>query len=137
MAFQLGFEPAAVGSAPEPEPGFRQPLAQYGRSALSFFNFVAASGPVVSKKSFKEISLIYGDLANGEVYATTAKIDGRNEDLFNVNLVDSNLDPIGPTNSLNDLVGGRVDPRFFLFPDKTAGVLLEATGEFYRLTEVK
>ena len=30
----------------------------------------------------------------------------------------------------------RPDPRFFVFPDGTAGVLLEATGQFFRLTEV-
>ena len=135
--FKLGTEPAAEGSAPVPEPGFRQPLAQYGRSDLSPFTFVAASGPAVSKKSFKEISLVMGDLANGEVYATTAKIDGTDVELFEVNLVDENGDPLGPGNSLNDIEGGRVDPRFFTFPDGTAGVLFELTGNFYRLTEVK
>lgn len=30
----------------------------------------------------------------------------------------------------------RGDPRFFTFPDGVAGVLLEATGQFFRLTEV-
>ena len=91
----------------------------------------------MSKKSFKKISLALGDLANGEVYATTDKIDRENADLFLVNLVDANGDAIGPANSLNDLAGGRSDPRFFLFPNGRAGVLLEATGDFYSLTEVK
>ena len=50
-------------------------------------------------------------------------------------LVDTNGDPIGPNNSLNDLEGTRVDPRFFLFPNGEAGVLLELTGDFYVLTE--
>jgi hypothetical protein len=31
----------------------------------------------------------------------------------------------------------RGDPRFFKFPDGTAGVLLEHSGAFYRVTEVK
>jgi hypothetical protein len=137
IPFRLGDQPAPEGVAPVPEPGFRQPLAQYGRGVLSPFNFVAASGPAVSKKSFKKISMLLGDLANGEVYATTDKITGTDVELFLVNLVDDTGAPLGPNNSLNDLGGGRVDPRFFLFPDGKAGVLLENTGDFYRLTEVK
>jgi hypothetical protein len=110
-------------------------LAQYGRGALSPFTFVAAAGPVVSNKSFQTISLAMGDLASGEIYATTDKITGQDVPLFRVNLVDSDGNSVGPTNSLNDLAGGRSDPRFFLFPNGEAGVLLEATGDFYRLTE--
>jgi hypothetical protein len=38
--------------------------------------------------------------------------------------------------TLKELAGGeRPDPRFFNFPDGTAGVLLERTGAFYKLTE--
>lgn len=133
--FKLGDEPGAVGVAPVPEPGFRQPLAQYGRGELSPFTFVAASGPVVSNRSFQEISLILGDLPSGEVYATTDKITGTDVPLSRVNLVDTDGNPVGPTNTLNDLVGGRSDPRFFLFPNGKAGVLLEATGAFYTLNE--
>ena len=29
----------------------------------------------------------------------------------------------------------RADPRFFTFADGTAGVFLETTGDYYRLTE--
>lgn len=135
VPFKLGDQPAAVGAAPVPEPGFRQPLAQYGRGALSPFNFVAAAGPVVSNRSFREISLVLGDLPTGEVYATRDKITGTDVPLSRVNLVDTDGNPVGPTNSLNDLAGGRSDPRFFLFPNGEAGVLLEATGEFYTLNE--
>ena len=136
VPFKLGTEPASVGMAPSPEPGFRQPLAQYGRGVLSPFTFVAASGPVQSKKSFHQITLAMGDLASGEVYATTDMIDRENVELFLVNLVDTNGDPVGPNNSLNDLAGDRVDPRFFVFPNGEAGVLLEATGDFYVLREL-
>ena len=132
----LGVAPASCIEAPQPEPGFRQPLAQYGRPVFSTFTFVAASGPVISNKSFKNISMVFGDLPSGELYGTTAKIDGRDEELFELNVVDEDLAPL--PNGLFDLAGGgRVDPRFFIFPDGTAGVLLEATGNFYRLTEVK
>lgn len=137
QAFVLGTEPGAVGIAPVPEPGFEQPVAQYGRSALSMFNFVAATGPVLSRISFDEITAVFGDLANGELYGITSKINQQNQEAFLLNLVDENLAPLGPNNSLNDLAGARVDPRFFRFPNGTAGVLLEATGDIYRLTEVK
>ena len=133
IPLKLGDQPASVGEAPVPEPGFVQPLAQYGRGALSPFTFVAATGPVVSNKSFSEISLLLGDLASGEVYATTDMIDGTDVPLYLVNLVNPDGSAIG--NSLNELAGGRSDPRFFLFPNGDAGVLLEATGDYYRLTE--
>lgn len=138
--FKLGDEPASVGEAPVPEPGFRQPLAQYGRNPMSPFTPVAVSGPVVTRRSFKEISLAMGDLASGEVYATTDKITGTNIELFVVNLIDESGEPVGTSNSLNDLVGpdpetNRSDPRFFVFPNGEAGVLLEATGGFFVLTE--
>jgi len=38
--------------------------------------------------------------------------------------------------TLSGLAGGRPDPRFFLFPDGSAGVLIERTGAFYRLTQI-
>lgn len=135
VPFKQSDQPTAVGAAPVPEPGFRQPLAQYGRAELSPFSFVAAAGPVVSPESFRSISLALGDLPSGELYATTDAITGTDVPVHRVNLVDVDGDPVGPTNSLNDLAGGRSDPRFFVFPDGGAGVLLEATGAFYRLTE--
>ena len=137
IPLKLGDQPAAVDTAPVPEPGFQSPLAQYGRGALSPFTFVAASGPVVSDKSFKNITLLMGDLPSGEVYATTDAITGQDVPLYRVNLVDADGNPVGPTNSLNDIAGGRSDPRFFLFPNGAAGVLLEATGSFYVLTELR
>jgi hypothetical protein len=54
--------------------------------------------------------------------------------VFKVGLVDS----ASQTVTLKGLAGGnRADPRFFNFPDGTAGVLLESTGDFFRLTEVR
>jgi hypothetical protein len=52
--------------------------------------------------------------------------------VYRVNLVDSAQAPV----TLAGLAGGRPDPRFFQFPDGTAGVLLERTGAFYRLTQI-
>ena len=54
--------------------------------------------------------------------------------MYRVALVDSASRAV----TLKELAGGgRADPRFFNFADGTAGVLLEPTGDFYRLTEVR
>ncbi|MDJ0552899.1 MAG: hypothetical protein QNJ68_00330 [Microcoleaceae cyanobacterium MO_207.B10] len=121
--------PIAVANAPEPESGFLQPFAQFGREGA---NFAAVSGPVVSSLSFDLISSLFGDLSRSEVFATTAPLTDKNVPVFRVNLFDSMLNET----SLLELAGGRADPRFFTFSDGTAGVLLEATGDFYRLTEL-
>jgi hypothetical protein len=68
------------------------------------------------------------------VYAITGAPSLRGQTVVKVGLVDSTLQTL----TLTGLAGGnRPDPRFFNFPDGTAGVLLEATGDFFRLTEVQ
>lgn len=122
-------QPMAVANAPQPESGFLQPFAQYGREEAIFS---AVSGPVISSLSFDTISSLFGDLAKSEVFATTAPLTDKNVPVFRVNLFDSMLNQT----SLLELAGGRADPRFFNFSDGTAGILLETTGDFYRLTEL-
>ena len=126
-----GAEPPVEAHAPSPEAGFVQPHAQYGRNDPS--GGVAVSGPVTSYRSFREITALFGDLSSSIVYATTADHDQVAAPVFRVDLVDTDGNPIP---DLTALTGGtRADPRFFRFPDGSAGVLLEATGEYYRLTE--
>ena len=120
---------AAVGSAPSPESGFVQPIAQFGREGAAL---IGVSGPVSGSPSFTTIRALFGDLPSGSVYAVTGPLSQAGQPVFTVNLVDSNLQSV----TLTGLAGGRPDPRFFMFPDGTAGVLLERTGAFYRLTEV-
>lgn len=128
------FTPPLIGPAPNPEPGYVQPHSQYGR--LAGFNFAAITGPVISKKSLQAITALYGDLPSGSILATTAPLLSKGAVTFKVKLFDEYGNQL-PNNSLNDLFGGnRVDPRFFLFPDGTAGVLLENNGNFYRLKEI-
>ena len=128
--FPLGFgEPAVTGVAPSPEPGFVQPHAQYGRNDPN--GGVAVSGPADTAESLPGMTSIFSDLASGIVYATTAPYSSTDATVFKVNLVDANGNAL---TSLQDLVGGRADPRFFEFPDGSAGVLLEATGDIYRLS---
>ena len=128
----LGFgEPAVDALAPSPEPGFIQPHAQYGRNDVN--GGVAVSGPVTSTESFTTISAFFSDLASGVAKATTGPLTAIDTTVFRVNLVDETGSPL---NSFQDLVPGRADPRFFRFPDGTAGVLIEATGKVYRLTQL-
>lgn len=127
----LGTQPPAVGNAPSPEAGFIQPHAQFGRNNPS--EFVAVTGPATSTKSFGSITAVFGDLNSSVLYATEDPLAATNVPVYEVNLSDENGTVLA---SFQDLVGGRADPRFFRFPDGTAGVLLEATGAFYRLTQV-
>ncbi len=127
-----GEEPAVVGQAPSPEAGFIQPQAQYGRNDPN--GGVAGSGPVTSQVSFSKITAAFSDLASGILYATIDPIFKTNVPILKVNLIDENGTKL---EALQDLAGVmRGDPRFFRFPDGSAGVILEATGSFYRLTEV-
>ena len=125
----LTFQPVVAAHAPSPESGFIQPLAQYAREEAQF---AAITGPAISSLSFDMITSLFGDLASGEVYATTSSLTDKNVPVYQVNLFDSTLNET----SLFELANGRPDPRFFIFPDGTAGVLLEKTGNFYRLTEL-
>ena len=127
----FGTSPPVSSSAPSPEPGFIQPQAQYGRNDPNGGN--AISGLVTSRSSFDEITGLFSDLSSSIVYATTDPYTEVDSDVFRINLIDENGIPL---ESLQDLVGGRADPRFFQFPDGSAGVLLEATGDFYQLSEV-
>ncbi|MEM6440116.1 MAG: hypothetical protein AAF763_10545 [Pseudomonadota bacterium] len=115
--------------APQPEPGFLQPYAQLGREGEPF---IAISGPAVSPDAFDSITSIFGDLVSGSLYATLDPFGGSGlADVYAVTLVD----PDGALVTLKDLAAGRPDPRFFSFADGGAGVLLEATGRIYRLSD--
>lgn len=127
----VGEQPATDADAPSPEPGFIQPQAQYGRNDPN--GGFAISGPVSSKRSFHSISALFGDLSTGNLYATTADVTEVNAPVYKVNIVDQYGNPLA---SLNDFIGRRVDPRFFRFPNGTAGVILDKTGDFYRIKEI-
>ena len=129
--FYIAAAGAATGAAPVPESGFLQPIAQFGREGAAL---IGASAPVSSPLSFSRITSLFGDLVSGSVYATTGSLTLTAQDVFRVKLVDENRQPV----TLAGLTGGaRPDPRFFNFPDGTAGVLLETSGNFYRLTQTR
>lgn len=126
-----GNPPIGIADAPVPESGFIQPFAQFGRDDRP--GLFAVSGPVVSESAFDLISALFGDLFSGDLFATTAPLEGDLNSVFAVEVEDE----FGVPTSLAELVGGgRVDPRFFNFANGDPGVLLEATGTIYRLEEV-
>jgi hypothetical protein len=127
--FYIDSNGGATSAVPTPEAGFAQPTAQFGREGASL---IAISGTVSSTASFTNITALFGDLASGAVLAVLGTPGTPAQTVYRVNLVDSSLAPV----TLAALAGGRPDPRFFLFPDGTVGVLLERTGAFYRLTQI-
>jgi hypothetical protein len=127
--FYIDAAGSVTGAAPTPEAGFTQPRAQFGREGALL---VGVTGPVSSSASFTNITALFGDLPSGNVLAVTAPPGTAGQTVYHVSLVDSALSPV----TLTGLAGGRPDPRFFTFPDGTAGVLLERTGAFYRLTQI-
>jgi len=121
---------ATVGTAPQPEPGFLQPVAQFGREGATL---VGASGPIGgSIPSFSQLTSLFSDLVSGRLYGTTAGGSTSQQTVYEVSIVDAS----GQQITLAGVAGGRPDPRMFLFPDGTAGVLLEKTGDFFRVTEL-
>lgn len=129
-------EPPASGEAPSPETGFIQPYAQYGRDDKADPNGGrASSGPVTSGRSFKKIAAMWSDLASGKAYFSTEDLDEEVTAVFVATLVNRRGESFDGFNSFADLF--RTDPRVFRFPNGRAGVLLEATGDFYSLTEIR
>ena len=129
-AFYIDPNGKAVAPAPPSEPGFIAPLAQFGRPKDGAFG---ASGSVSSTVSFSRIVALAGDLAEGGLFAITQSRSMVGQPVVAVDVVDADSRPT----TLARLAGeARPDPRFFTFPDDAAGVLLEKTGEFFRLTEV-
>lgn len=117
--------------APAGEPGFVEPVAEFGRENNQP---IAVSGPVHSDISFSRITLLFGDLVSGRLFATVGPPTAKRQDVLRVAIVDSDAQPM----TLKALTkSDRADMRFFNFPDGSAGVLLERTGEFYRITEVR
>ena len=134
VAFSLG-TPPVLGPAPVPEAGFIQPHAQYERPDNGDPNGgVAASGPV-SSQEFNELTFMFSDLASGILYGTTEEPDVVDTTVYALTLVDGSGTEYASFHELTGLP--RVDARMFRFPDGAAGVILEATGDYYRLTELR
>src|SRR6185436_20140435 len=109
--FYINSGGGAMAMAPTPEPGFIQPIAQFGREGAKDF---VGTGPVSSPTSFVKITSLMSDLVGGALYAITGPPSKTGLDVFRVELLDATSKPV----TLKALSGGeRPDPRFFNFPD--------------------
>jgi hypothetical protein len=118
----------SVARIPPDDAGFVRPVAEVGREGAPFLGL---AGPV-SSPSFQSITALVADLVSGDVFATTRPLGERNQPVYRVGVKDAK----GAATTFRELSGDkRGDARFFNFPDGSAGVLIERTGRFYRVSE--
>jgi len=138
-------EPPCEESAPIGEAGFIQPWIQFGRTPTDFF--YAISSFAVPTKGLDKFKLIWSEFNTGMLLGTKQdpKFDGNYKGparSFKIRLYDTSGNEL--KNGFNDLVKEelgevgyfRGDPRLFHYPDGSAGVFIERTGAFYKLTEI-
>lgn len=118
--------------------GFIAPYMQFGRgTGLPFYGI---SSSVVSSKSFNLIKVASTEFNTGLLIVGLDKhsIETAPVPAYMVKLYkeDSSGELI-EMNGFNAFVGGgRGDPRLFKYPDGSAGVFIERTGQFFTLEEV-
>mmetsp|Transcript_8166 Transcript_8166/g.11774 ORF Transcript_8166/g.11774 Transcript_8166/m.11774 type:complete len:529 (-) Transcript_8166:434-2020(-) len=140
----LGTEPACAESAPIGETGFIQPWIQFGRSATDAF--YAISSLAVPTAGTDNLQLLWSEFNTGNILGTDEMfVEGAPPATgYKIHIYDAD-DGVYLTNGLNDLVQKelgdvgyyRGDPRLFHFPDGHAGVFIERTGTFYKISEMK
>ena len=142
----LGTEPPCEGDAPVLESGFIQPWIQFGRSETDFF--YAVSSFAVAYESFDKLELIWSEFNTGLIMGTNQRFyagAGKNYGPvtgYKIKLYDTDGNYLenGTNDLVQDVLGEvgyyRGDPRLFHYPDGTAGVFIERTGAYYRLTEI-
>lgn len=127
----------ATGRVPEAgEPGFLAPVGEVGRGARPGFGLSGVTSPAPSSGA----GMLAADLVSGDMFALAGSRGSRSRALTSVELrlpaaASANASDASGRTSLSQLAKNeRPDPRFFYFPDGTPGVLVEKTGEFFRLT---
>ena len=141
----LGTEPPCEEDIEGKEPGHIQPWIQFGRTDDDYY--YAISSFAVAYNSFDKLELIWSEFNTGNILGTNKRyyhgpknngpVKGHK-----IKLYDSEGNYL--ENGVNDLVKEelgevgyyRGDPRLFHFSDGTAGVFVERTGKFYKLTEI-
>jgi len=143
----LSTDPPCEDRAPYNEPGYEQPWIQFGRTATDYF--YAISGFAVAYPSFDKLEMIWSEFNTGLIMGTTQPFNVENYNGpatgYKIRLYDTegNYLENGINALVSDVLGEeaegyfRGDPRLFHYPDGTAGVFIERTGTFYRLTEIE
>lgn len=139
----LGTEPPCDGDMEIGEEGFDQPWIQFGRTETDIFHGISS----FSVGCFDKLKLIWSEFNTGLIMGTTEEFcvddyKGPSKG-YKIKLYDTDGNYL--EGGLNDLVMEelgevgyyRGDPRLFHYPDGTAGVFIERTGIFYKLTEIE
>jgi hypothetical protein len=140
-----GGQPECLGEQDESESDFIKPWTQFGRGPD--VPLYAISGSVVSEKSFSECKLFFSEFNTGLGICVFEDYDAESVAPASfVTLVDENFVVIDGFNTFVDrffdgIPAGksdkfRGDARPFKYPDGSAGVFIERTGQFFKLTEV-
>jgi hypothetical protein len=140
----LGGQPPCEENASVPEVGFHQPWIQFGRTATDFY-YAISSFVCSNKKSFNKLKLVWTEFNTGAVLGTMTGSSQANGPSKGYKIKLYNTDNVEYEGAFNDLVKEelgevgyyRGDPRLFHYPDGTAGVFIERTGAFYKLTEIE
>lgn len=129
--------PPCIGRQTEKEAkGFFQPWMQYGRGEdLPLFGITSS---ITSDESFNRIKLATTEFNTGLLICAKEEYDeSKTQGAFIVPLFDEEMNPLDTGfNSLTES-GTRCEPRLFKYPDGSAGVFLERTGELYTLAEIE
>jgi hypothetical protein len=138
----LGTEPSCAANAPLGEPGLIQPWIEFGRTTTDFY--YAISSLALPTAGNSKLKLLWSEFNTGNVLGTDEIFVEGAPPVTGYKIKLYNADGQYLENSLNDLVKEelgevgyyRGDPRLFHFPDGHAGVFIERTGAFYKLTEM-
>jgi len=137
----LGDSPACTMKAPVPEPGFIAPWTQFGRTANDYFYGISSFA--VPSKGLDKLQLIWSEFNTGKILGTDKRYRKNTSPSTSYKIKVYDVNGVLLENGLNDLVGQEIDPSFttrgdprlFHYPDGQAGVFIERTGVFYKLTE--
>ena len=138
----LGTQPTCAENAPIGEPGYVQPWIQFGRTSSDIFYGICSIA--VPTSGTDKLELLWTEFNTGKIFGTEAMfVEGAPPaKSCKLKIYDANGTYL--ENGLNDLVKEelgeaffyRGDPRLFHFPGGQAGVFIERTGVFYKITEV-
>jgi len=144
IAGVLGTQPSCVEEAPIGESGYVQPWIQFGRTKDDFYYGICSIA--VPTSGIDKLELLWTEFNTGHILGTeTVFVEGAPPaKSYKLKLYDGDGKNAYLENGLNDLVKKelgenewiyRGDPRLFHFPDGQAGVFIERTGVFYKITE--
>lgn len=136
----LSTEPPCEEKAPSPDFGYIQPWIQFGRSAQDAY--YAISGFAVPETNVDKVKLIFTEFNTGYLMGTTRKFrNGKGvvkSHKFRMYYDGEEVNSINDVTAIEmNTTSTRCDPRMFTHTDGSAGLLVERSGAYYKLTEIE